>query len=266
MSAWSEVRLGVDALGPHVLAMALISSRLMPVVFLCPLFGGAAAPMHVKLGVVLALSAFVHLACGIEAPPGITEAIDYVGLAVKEIILGMTMGLVASLPFDAARMGGRFIDTFRGSSAEAALPFAGSKEAATGDAIYHLLLALSASGLTMPLWLSTLVRSFSWVSLGLFSHHEAVALQVVTLTGTAFATGLAVSAPIAALCLVIDALVGLAARAAPSMNLSELGLPLRILGGGAVIWLSVGLIAERFVSFSDGMTGALRLLMELGLG
>ena len=118
----------------------------------------------------------------------------------------------------------------------------------------------------MPLWLSSLVRSFAWVSLGTFSNHETVALQVVTLVGTAFATGLAVGAPIAALSLVIDAVVGLAARAAPSMNLPECGSPLRILGGGAVIWLAVGLIAERLLRFSDGMTDALRSLMELGLG
>ena len=58
----------VDLLQPHVLAVALVSARLVPVAFLCPLFGGTHAPTHVKLGVVLALSLFLHLAGGVVAP------------------------------------------------------------------------------------------------------------------------------------------------------------------------------------------------------
>ncbi|MFZ5443799.1 MAG: type III secretion protein, partial [Myxococcota bacterium] len=39
--------------------------------------------------------------------------------------------------------------------------------------------------------------------------------------------------------------LGLASRAAPNMNLQDTGAPLRILGGGAVLWLGIGLIAAR---------------------
>jgi flagellar biosynthesis protein FliR len=264
VSAWSALAPTVDALQPHVVAVALIGARLVPVAFLCPLLGGSHAPTHVKLGLVLTLSLFLHVAAGVGLPAGASTAFDFVGIAFKEALLGTTLGLIASLPFDAARMGGRFIDLFRGSSAEAALPMAGSKEAATGDALYHLLLALASTGVVLPLTLGALLKSYALAPLGTFVHSEAVALQAATLVGGAFATGLAIGAPIAGASLAIDACLGLASRAAPSMNLQDTGAPLRILGGGAVVWLAIGLFATRLQDFAAGTPDALRLVLELG--
>ena len=241
--------LAIETLQPHVIAIAIISARLIPVAFLCPLFGGTHAPTHVKLGVVLALALFLHGAGGIGAPPNVHSAVDLAALAAQELLFGTSLGLVAALPFDAARMGGRFIDLFRGSSAEAALTMAGSKEAATGDALYHLLLALGSAGALMPLLLAALTKSYGLVAPGAFHHSEDVALHLAGLVGTAFATGFAIGAPIAGLTLTIDACLGLASRASPNMNLQETGAPLRILGGGAVLWLMVGLIASRLQDF-----------------
>jgi flagellar biosynthesis protein FliR len=251
----------VDALQPHVVATALIAARLVPVAFLCPMLGGSHAPMTVKLGLVLALATFLHMAAGVGLPTGAATAFDFVGIALKEVLFGTTLGLIAALPFDAARMGGRFIDLFRGSSAEAALPMAGSKEAATGDALYHLLLALAATGVVMPLTLGALFKSYALAPLGAFVHTDSVALQAAALVGGALATGLAIGAPIAGGSLAVDACLGLASRAAPNMNLQETGAPLRILGGGAVVWLAIGLFAARLQEFATLMpTEALSLL------
>lgn len=264
MSAWSALVPAVDALQPHVVAVALIGARLVPVAFLCPLLGGSHAPTHVKLGLVLTLAVFLHVAAGVGVPPGAANAFDFVGIAFKEVLLGTTLGLIASLPFDAARMGGRFIDLFRGSSAEAALPMAGTREAATGDALYHLLLALAATGVVMPLTLGALFKSYTLAPLGTFIHSEAVGLQAATLVGGAFATGLAIGAPIAGASLAVDAGLGLASRAAPGMNLQDTGAPLRILGGGAIVWLAIGLLAARLQDFAGTTPDAVHALLALG--
>lgn len=259
------VGLALEALQPHVVAIALIGARLVPVAFLCPLLGGPQAPTHVKLGVVLALALCLHFGAGVAPTSTSPDALELVGWTAKEAVLGTTLGLVAALPFDAARMGGRFIDLFRGSSAEAALPFAGSKEAATGDALHSLLLGIAATGPLMPLILGALFKSYAWVPLGAFEHTEHVALEAARLVGGAFATGLALGAPIAALSLAVDTLLGLASRAASGMNLQDTAAPLKILGGGAVLWLAVGLMAARLQSLVLESPDALRGLIELGM-
>jgi type III secretion protein T len=249
MSA-DAVALSIDALRPHVAAVAAIGARLIPVAFMCPLFGGSHAPTHVKLGVVLSVAVFLHQAGGVGAALQVATPFELLGLAVQELAYGLSLGLIASLPFDAARMGGRFIDLFRGSSAEAALPLAGTKESASGDALYHLLLALGSAGALMPLLMRALTKSYALAPLGWFRPTDAWAEQMAALVGNTFSSAFALGAPIAALALTVDLGLGLASRAAPSMNLQETGTPLRILAGGAVLWLSIGLVAAHLQDFA----------------
>jgi type III secretion protein T len=250
-------------LGPSVLAVALCATRLLPVAFLCPLLGGQAAPTTVKLGVVLSLSLFLHLGAGVAAPEAAAATWGLAAVALKELAYGTSVGLVAALPFDAARMGGRFIDSFRGTSAEASLPQVGTRESATGDALYQLLVALALTGAALPRVLAGLLGGFGWVGLGAHVPTEAAALHVVTLAGSALATGLAIGAPVAAAVMAVDCFIGLASRAAPQLSLQDVGTPLRILGGGALLWLSVGLLCERLLVGASSVDGMLRGLAEL---
>jgi type III secretion protein T len=253
----------LSRLGPSVLAVALCATRLLPVAFLCPLLGGQAAPTTVKLGVVLSLSLFLHLGAGIVAPESASTLWGLTGAALRELAYGTSVGLVAALPFDAARMGGRFIDLFRGTSAEASLPVVGSRESASGDALYQLLVGIAVTGAAMPRVLSGLLGGFGWVGLGAYVPTEAATLQVVAFAGAALATGLAVGAPVAAAMLAVDCFIGLASRAAPQLSLQDAGAPLRILGGGALLWVSVGLVCERLLAGALTVDSMLHVLAEL---
>ena len=257
------VRLWLEALGPDIVVVALCAARLVPIAFLCPLLGGQATPSTVRLALVLALSLFLRIEAGVELVAPVASALELAALVVRELGYGMAVGLVAALPFDAARMGGRFIDLFRGTSAEASLPVAGSRESATGDGLYHLLVALVVSGTLFSQVLSGLLRGFGVVRLGAFVPTEAATLHVVMLAGGALATGLAVGAPVAAAALGVDCFLGLASRAAPQVNLQEVGAPLRILGGGALLWLGVGVLCERLLAGVLSTEGALAMLGEV---
>nr|WP_223646830.1 flagellar biosynthetic protein FliR [Corallococcus sp. EGB] len=245
-----------------MVAAALCAARLLPIAFLCPLLGGQAAPTTVRLGLVFALSLFLHIEAGVEFSGTVETPVVMAVLVVRELAYGVSVGLVSALPFDAARMGGRFIDLFRGTSAEASLPLAGSRESATGDALYHLLVARVVSGALFPVVLSALLSGFGVVRLGAFVPTEASALHVVVMVGGAMATGLAVGAPVAAAALAVDGFLGMASRAASAANLQEMGAPLRILGGGALLWLGVGLLCERLLAGVASTEGALALLGE----
>jgi type III secretion protein T len=259
----NEIDSSLGLLQPHLASVAVIACRLLPVAFLCPLFGGSASPMTVKLGVVASLSLFLHVACGISLS-GSLELIHVGAVAFEEIVFGATLGLLASLPFDAARMGGKFVDLFRGSSAEAALPLVGSKEAASGDLLYNILVAAASVSFLMPLLVTSLFRSFHLVPLGQFVHTDEVAMAVVRAVSTAMGTALAIGAPIAGVALGADLLLGLAGRASSNINLQDAGSPLKILGGGAVFWLMLGLAADRLMAFAADSSLSISDLLHLG--
>ncbi|OJT27150.1 flagellar biosynthesis protein FliR [Archangium sp. Cb G35] len=257
------LRAQLAPLGPGMVTVALCSARLLPVAFLCPLLGGQAAPTTVKLALVLSLSLFLHHVAGVSLPEPVETPLQLAAMVMKELTYGTSVGLVAALPFDAARMGGRFIDLFRGTSAEASLPVAGTRESATGDALYQLLVGLVVTGGLMPVVLSGLVRGFVWVRLGAYVPTEEAVMHVVGLAGGAMATGLAVGAPIAAAVMAVDCLLGMVSRAAPQVNLQDLGAPLRILAGGALLWLAVGILCERLLAGFVSVDGALFRLGEV---
>jgi type III secretory pathway component EscT len=171
------------------------------------------------------------------------------GLVVcgREAVVGLVIGLGAALPFDAARIGGRLIDLVRGTSAEAALPVAGHRESATGDLLHQLLLSVALVAGALPGLLEGLVRSYALVPAGGFLAGDGL-LAVARLVGVALATGLAVAAPVFAVSWATDAAVGLVLRAAPGLPATELAVPVRILGGGTVLWLSLGLVADRVLT------------------
>lgn len=238
-----------EAFALHAKAVAVCAARLLPIVFLAPFLGGQAAPAPVRLATVLSLALGLHFAGAVSPAPEAVAGLWALGAAViRELCFGLAIGLVASLPFDAARIGGRFIDLFRGTSAEAVLPVSGTREAATGDAFFHLVVALAIASGASSLVLSAAWRTFAVVPAGgAVTSEELVTLLVRFVAGT-FAAGFAIGAPIAALSLAVDALLGLFARAAPQLQVAEMGAPIRILGGGAVLWLAVGLFCHRLLT------------------
>jgi flagellar biosynthesis protein FliR len=92
-----------------------------------------------------------------------------------------------------------------------------------------------------------LVRSFALVPAGGVLAGDGL-LAVARLVGVALATGLAVAAPVIALSWATDAAVGIVLRAAPGLPATELAVPVRILAGGTVLWLSLGVVADRLLA------------------
>jgi len=231
-----------EAARPELLAWAIASMRVLPLSLLCPVLGGRLVPAPVRLAVAGTLGLALRPLAG-GAPPGALEALVRCG---REAAVGLVVGIGAALPFDAARIGGRLIDLVRGTSAEAALPVAGHHESATGDVLHQLLVSLALAGGALPVLVHALARSYVLVPAGSTLAGDGP-LAVARLVGVALATGLAVAAPVVALSWATDAAVGIVLRAAPGLPANELATPVRILGGGTVLWLSLGLVSERML-------------------
>ncbi|MFN0063405.1 MAG: EscT/YscT/HrcT family type III secretion system export apparatus protein [Myxococcaceae bacterium] len=230
-------------------SIALCAARLLPIVFLCPLFGGRVAPTPVRLGVVLSVSGLLHLVCGVSAPLSIDGAWRLVGGVLKESGYGTFLGLLASLPFEGAKMGGAMMDVFRGASSEAALPGVGAKDAPSSELLHQLLLAVATAELS-PIFLNALLRTFVSAPLGLASASAVNVQQVLTWAGDTLAFALALGAPVAAVSLCIDLALGAVARGT-GLSLFDSGLALKPWLGGFVLYASLSIVADRWVRHAE---------------
>lgn len=246
----------------HGIVIALACARLLPVAFLSPVLGGQSAPVSVRLALVLSIALWVDLEGGVPVALTVQPAWVLWGFVAKELVFGTAVGMVASLPFDGARVAGRLIDLFRGSSAEALLPVVGSREAVSGDALYQLVVALGVLGGVLPTILQALLRGFAVAGLGAAGMGGGVARLAWELASSAFLTGVGVGAPIAVVCGLCDLVLALIARSVPRFSIHELHAPVRILLGSVFFWLGAWVFADALLAKAARGAGELGALWE----
>jgi flagellar biosynthesis protein FliR len=228
----------------------LLSARMLPIVFLVPVFGGKKLPVPAKLclSVSLAFSVWPHVAAGSPVP----EGIRFLGLLLKEIAVGTVLALAASCMFDGMRMGGRLIDDLRGSSQASALVLqTDARTSPLGD--LHLLLAIlvffTAGG--PAILLNALIASFERVPVNAVPSIEVTSQAgklLLALTSEAIRLGLSIAIPAAVALLMADSVLGFMNRTAPQIQVFFLGMPLRNLVGIGVVLLTLEGSMGRFLA------------------
>jgi type III secretory pathway component EscT len=244
---------------PLVAGAVLHALRLLPAALLSPLLGGPLVPAHVRLALALGLGACAHAAAGASPVPG---GVAYAGAAVRELALGAALGFVATVPFEAARAGGRLADTLRGATlTELHVAPVRQRETALGDLLAQWTVVLAASAGGVALVAEALLATFAALPAGA-PIPPALALAPV-LRGAAelLACALAVGAPAAAGVLAADLAVALAARAAPHLALPSLAQPARAALGLAALAVAAAGLAGRLTA---GVASAVRLLAVPG--
>jgi flagellar biosynthesis protein FliR len=226
-----------------VVAATLGAARLVPVIWLVTPLGGPRLPATVRVGfaALLALVAAPALvtATGGDALAGLS-APRFMLLMAREIAVGFCLGLVASAAFRAAEIAGRLGDTLRGANvAEILVPTADERASPLG-ALYLLLATvvfLQIGG--VPRLVEALLASYRTLPIaGGLGEPAArrVALVVLAASAKLIASGLALAAPVVVALWLTDLALGLIARAAPSVPVYFVGLPLKgLLAIGVVL-------------------------------
>ena len=253
---------------------ALVIARLGPMVQMVPFLGGQKIPQQVKMGITLALAVIVVPA--IWSPDVVatlpTHALPVAALIVKELAIGITLGFIASLTFESARMAGQLVDTARGQTQVTAfVPQLAARASASGDILYQFTVVIFIAVGGHRLMLATLVESFASVPAHQFpalgdTTYE-LAIYIARLSADAITLGVLLALPVIAAILLADLTLALMNKAAPQMNVFFLGMPAKALLGLAVLLLSLDIIVGRLID--DGMLRVrqiARVLETLGGG
>jgi flagellar biosynthetic protein FliR len=253
-----------------VVATALGGARVLPVIWMVAPLGGPRLPATVRVGFALLLA--LVAAPALVATAGVGTLADlsvlhFTLLMARELVVGLCLGLVASAAFRAAEVAGRLGDTLRGANvAEILLPTA--EERASPLGVLYLLLAtivfLQIGG--VPRLVEALLSSYQTLPVGGGLSEPAArraALVVVAASAKLIASGLALAAPVVVALWLTDLALGLVARAAPSVPVYFLGLPLKGLLAIGVVLLGLGALQGALVG---GFAGWFRLLAQLVTG
>jgi flagellar biosynthetic protein FliR len=215
------------------LAPALVSGYLLALVraaawvFVCPPFGNKSVPTTVKIGLAAALALVVGPRLADQAVP--LEVGPLLAAAVLQVAAGLALGFLGVLLFATFSFAGGLIDLASGYSVAQLFDPGNNAPVSIFGQFYGVLattLLFSIDGHLL------LVRGFLTSFTAAPLTHLSIDTLAKLLTGDIalfFVSALEIAAPLLAALFLAEAALGLLARAAPQMNIFQLGLPVKIL-------------------------------------
>jgi len=236
--------------------------RIGALVMVMPMIGTHAVPtrMRVLLAGVLALV----VAPLLPAPPhwnGLNA--ELVLDIAREITLGVVMGLIVRIAFEAGALAGTLIATGSGLAfAQMNDPLRGVASNVIGQWFYLAFgLVFFASDGHLAV-IELVLDSYHRLPIGAaLPDPAAIPAAALALFPTVLTAGVSLALPVMVALLAVNLAVGVLARAAPALNPIQLGLPVSVLLGLLMLMIVAGelappvqrLLAQAFESASDAI-------------
>ncbi len=223
-------------------------SRLAGCLMVAPVFGAGFVPPRVR--VVLA-GAIAWLVVPLLPPAPDISPLSLAGILVlaEQVLIGVAIGFVLQLAFDAVGLAGQLIANTMGLSfAFNVDPLRGASTAAIGQ-FYVVLMVMTFLVLDGHLAIiQLLVDGFRTLPVGGTGFGADTLLRVVAAGSLLFSGALSIALPGLTALLVANIGFGLISRAAPTLNIFAVGFPVTIVFGLVVMQLGLPGVQQGFVS------------------
>lgn len=226
--------------GVNLWAAALIFSRVGAMIMVLPGFGEPSVPARFRLGFALALTVVVapSLIGSLPAAPG--DPWIAAGMIIVELLIGLTMGMMARILFTGLANAGQLIGM------ETGLAFAQTADPTMNQSgqIFAVFLGLMGATLVFVtdlhhVFLQGFVRSYEAFSPGAPLLLGDTADLAVTVVGESFRIGVQIAAPLILAGMIFRAGMGVLSRLAPTIQVFFVTMPLQLLGGFVIVALSL---------------------------
>jgi flagellar biosynthetic protein FliR len=222
--------------------------RIGACLMVAPLFGAGFVPPRVRL--VLAGAIALAIAPLLPPLPAISPFSGQ-GLVItlQQVIIGVAIGFVLQIVFDALAMGGQLLANTMGLSfAFNVDPLRGTGAPVVGQ-FYTLIATLTFLALNGHLAIvQALVDGFTTLPVGIEGLGSEGYWQVVGWGSALFRGALMVALPGLTALLIVNLAFGVVSRAAPALNLFAIGFPATLLGGLFIVLAGLPAMQSGFIA------------------
>lgn len=256
----------VAGLETWFLSLLLVFTRMSTCFVTMPLWSYQNVPVVYRIG----LSVILTWLAGSQLATNTTVVLDgaFVLLVIKEALVGLLLGFVASLIFSAIQIAGAMIDLQMGfAMANLVDPQSGVPMPVTSNLklLLAMLFFLAIDGHHQLI--RGVLASYQLIPLGQadFLGVEMTADWLARFFAQSFFIALQISAPMAAALFLVDLAIGIIARTVPQMNFFVIGFPLKMLFGIAVMLLVIpGFFAVLVWLFQHMFEAMSQVMQRLG--
>lgn len=230
---------------PKISVLLLIFARVSAFFIVVPLFSYRTIPAQLKIAFAFLLSWMMYYTFSIE--PFVING-QYILLVLKEVVVGVAIGLVAYIIFSAVQIAGGFIDFQMGfAMANIIDPQTGVNVPLTGQFFNFLILLLLLAINGHHLLLDGIYYSYQFLPMNqvfpAFGDGNTAEF-IIKMFAAVFAIAFQMSAPIIATLFLVTLALGITGKTVPQLNIFVVGFPIKIAVGFIVMVVTMGVMVE----------------------
>lgn len=214
-----------------------------------PIFSAAAVPLQLRLVLALAIGIPSAAASGMAVPEMGMMSLSGLVVIASEVMAGLALGFAIQIGFAAALIAGETVSNSMGLGfAAMADPTSGRMSPAIGQFLSMLATFLFFAVDGHLMLIAIIVDSYQTIPAGSWLSYKAIS-GLVQFGGLMFSAGLAIAMPVTAAMIVVQIILAIISRSAPTLNLFSVGMPAALLAGVALLAISVPVMADA-ISFA----------------
>ena len=221
-----ELLFGLEGI---LLAFVLVLARTSALILTAPVLGFGTGFTGYKIAIIFTVSLVLYVAIGEPLPPDV-DAIAFGAMMLRELLIGLFLGFLLMVVLIAVRVAGDMIGHEMGFMMARQVDPASGVESTLVVTLYENLFLMAFLVLNgHHLLLKSLGDSFERAPVGRVAFSQDVAPTVQGMFSEMFAAGIVFAAPVMFFLLLVSILMGILARAVPTLNVLELGFSMRVL-------------------------------------
>lgn len=189
-------------------------------------------------------------------------------LYLKESFYGLSMGIAASIVFHAFEAAGSIIDNQRGAAqARLLIPQLGAESSLFGNMnyLFGIVIFISLGGHVY--FLKALMESYDLLPVLELPKTQPDLLMMtdefMKMTGSVLILSLQLTAPVIISIFVADVILGIMSKAAPAINVWEMGFAIRGVLGVLIYFLALGVMTTQMEKVSLGMIDQVQRIIRI---
>jgi flagellar biosynthetic protein FliR len=235
------------ALPGEATGFLILFARVGAMLMLLPVFGEDAVPGRIRLLVALGMTAGLWGLLRPTIAPLAADDARLAGILVTELGIGLALGTLVKIMFQAIVMAGSLVSLQIGlSSALVFDPALGGQTPLLAKLI-ALAAVLFAMGMGLHhLWIAALVRSYALFPVGAVPAAGDLAQIAIATVGRATGLAISLAGPFLVYGIVFNVALGFSARLAPAIQIFFIAQPLNLLLGLALLSITLGAMLSGF--------------------
>ncbi len=233
----------------------LIFVRMTGLFVTAPIFGRANIPVYFKIGFAFTTALLMANVIQVGHIIDTQNYVLYALYIVKEFVVGIVIGFVAYAIFTSIYVAGQIIDMQIGFGMVNVLdPLSNIQVPVTANLYFMIAMVIFLATNGHHMLIQALYQSFNIVPLGSAGIGADLVNNIVDVFKNMFSVGFKIAAPIVAAVIIADVVLGIISKTIPQMNVFILGMPLKILLGAIVIFLTIPTFIYVVTSLTDSMS------------